>query len=104
MALGVADVTPERRDELLLKVAEKIERFDLITPAIFFLQMSKPLSFVGSQALLSFAPIAGFIVNEKLLEEFGQVMADRENVERLMVLLEEREAQKKQAQKKSKKS
>ena len=94
MVLGEADLTPARRDELLLKVAEKIERFDLITPAIFFLQMSKPLSFVGSQALLSFAPMAGLIMNEKLLEEFSQVMADRENVERLMVLLEEREAQK----------
>jgi hypothetical protein len=94
MVLGEADLTPQRRDELLLKVAEKIERFDLITPAIFFLQLSKPLSFVGSQALLSFAPMAGLFMNEKLLEEFSQVMADRENVERLMVLLEEREAQK----------
>ncbi len=94
MVLGVADLTPERRDELILKVAEKIERFDLITPAIFFLQMSKPLSFVGSQALLGFAPMAGLVMDEKLLEEFSQILADRENVERLMVLLEEREAQK----------
>jgi len=94
MVLDVPDLTPERRDEILLKVAEKIERFDLITPAIFFLQMSKPLSFVGSQALLSFAPIASLLVSERLLEEFSQVMADRENVERLMVLMEERDAEK----------
>lgn len=94
MVLSLEEITPKRRDEILLSIAERIERFNLITPAIFFLQMGKPLSFVGSQAVFFFAPIAGFLVNERLIEEFGQVMADRENVERLLVLLEERDKEK----------
>lgn len=92
MVLGaLEELKPERRDEILLAIVKKIEKYNLITPAIFFLQMSKPLSFVGSQAVFFAAPIAGAFINERLIEDFGQVMADRENVERLLTLLEERD-------------
>lgn len=88
---GLQDLKPERRDEILMAIAKKVEKYNLITPAILFLQMGKPLSFVGSQAVLFSAPIAGAFIDERLIEDFGQVMADRENVERLLTLLEERE-------------
>ena len=88
---GLDDLKPERRDEILMAIAKKVEKYNLITPAILFLQMSKPLSFVGSQAVLFGAPIAGAFIDERLIEDFGQVMADRENVERLLTLLEDRE-------------
>ncbi|KAF0196799.1 MAG: Uncharacterized protein FD169_778 [Bacillota bacterium] len=88
---GLQDLKPERRDEILLAIAKKVEKYNLITPAILFLQMSKPLSFVGSQAVLFSAPIAGAFIDERLIEDFGQIMADRENVERLLTLLEDRE-------------
>ncbi|MDP3488435.1 MAG: hypothetical protein Q8S19_11000 [Bacillota bacterium] len=88
---GLEDLKPERRDEILMAIAKKVEKYNLITPAILFLQMSKPLSFVGSQAVLFGAPIAGAFIDERLIEDFAQVMADRENVEVLLTLLEDRE-------------
>ena len=88
---GLEELKPERRDDILLSIAKKIEKYNLITPAILFLQLGKPLSFVGSQAVLFGAPIAGAFIDERLIEDIGQVMADRENVERLLTLLETRE-------------
>lgn len=88
---GLEELKPERRDEMLVAIAKKIEKYNLITPAIFFLQMSKPLAFVGSQAVLFGAPIAGAFIDERLIEDLGQLMGDRENVERLLTMLEERE-------------
>jgi len=96
---GLEELKPERRDELLLSICKKIEKYNLYTPAIFFLQMTKPLAFVGSQAVLFGAPIAGAFIDERLIEDFGQLMSDRENVERLLTLLEEREEARMQQEK-----
>jgi len=89
------EITPERRDELLLSMVQKIEKYDLITPAIFFLQLGKPLSFVTGQALFAVAPFGSLFIKEKLLEELSHLMSDRENVERLLTLLETREQERK---------
>ena len=91
------EVTPERRDEILLAVVQRIEKYDMITPSLFFLQMGKPISFVTGQALFAFAPFGSLFVKEKLLEELAHLLSDRENVERLMVMLETREQEKKSA-------
>ncbi|MBS3937430.1 MAG: hypothetical protein KGZ50_02490 [Peptococcaceae bacterium] len=85
------EITPERRDEILLAVVQKIEKYDLITPTLFFLQMGKPLSFVTGQALFAVAPFGSLFVKEQLLEELSHLLSDRENVERLMTMLETRD-------------
>jgi len=88
-------ISPERRDELLLAMVLKIEKYDLITPAIFFLQLGKPLAFVTGQALFAMAPFGSLFIKEKFLEELSFLMNDRENVERLLTLLETREQERK---------
>lgn len=84
-------VTPERRDELLKKVVDVIDRYGLYAPAAFFITMSKPVAFLGSQAMFMASPIAGVFIKEQLIEDYAQLMSDRENVEYLLNMLEERE-------------
>lgn len=93
-------VSPEKRDELLNKVIDIIARYELFTPAAFFLSISKPLAFVGSQLMFFLAPIAGAFVNEDAIEDYAHVLSDRSNVERLLDMMEEREQQLKSKTKK----
>lgn len=98
-------VTPERRDELLKKIVDVIDRYGLYAPAAFFITLSKPVAFLGSQAMFMAAPIAGVLIKEELIEDYAQLMSDRENVEYLLNMLEERELEgrkKQQEQKKAK--
>jgi hypothetical protein len=77
-------------DEALLRaVAGRIVRMGLAVPAIFFLESSKPLSFVGSQALVFFEPFVKAFLNLKSYDRFANLMEDRANVERLIRLVEE---------------
>jgi len=43
----------QRRQELVERVARRIAEFRLTTPAILFLEMNKPLAFLGAQFLLA---------------------------------------------------
>lgn len=84
-------VSPERRDELLKKVVDIIARYELFTPAAFFFSIGKPLAFVGSQLMFFLAPIAGVILDEATIEEYAHLLSDRNNIELLLDMLEERE-------------
>ncbi len=84
-------VTPERRDELLSKVVKIVDRYQLYAPAAFFLTLSKPLAFIGSQAMFMLSPIAGAFVDETTIEDYAQLMTDRDNIEYLLNMLEEKE-------------
>ncbi|HIC83602.1 MAG TPA: hypothetical protein EYO99_04485, partial [Candidatus Marinimicrobia bacterium] len=46
----------------LTKIVKKIIELKLVTPAIFFLEMAKPLNFIGSQAMVFFGPIISAFV------------------------------------------
>jgi len=80
-------ITPERRDQLVEAMARRIAQFGMITPAIFFLEMNKPISFIGSQAMHFFSPIVSVLFQN--FQEYAYFFEDRENVERLIVRLEE---------------
>jgi hypothetical protein len=69
-------------------VAHLIARWGLVTPAITFLEANKPLSFVGSQALLMFQPITDFFVARELSMDLATLLADRDRLELLLARLE----------------
>ncbi len=81
-------LTPERRDELIDFVATKITKYGMTTPAIFFFETARPLSFIGSQLTWFASPILGIFVNETNVEEIALMLEDRSNVERLLQRLE----------------
>jgi hypothetical protein len=87
-----AEFGPE--DQALFdKIADRIARRSLAVPAIFFLESSKPLSFVGSQALVFFEPFIRAVVNVPSYDRFVSLMEQRENVERLIQAIERRDAE-----------
>ncbi len=47
---------PDPDEALIAAVAGRVVRMGLAVPAIFFLESTKPLSFVGSQVLVFFEP------------------------------------------------
>ncbi|MCC7141826.1 MAG: hypothetical protein IT349_06950 [Candidatus Eisenbacteria bacterium] len=78
-------------DELIDKVAERIVLMNLTAPAVFFLESSKPLSYVGSQALVFLEPFIKTFLNLAYYDRFVALMEDRGSVERLIARIEERD-------------
>lgn len=84
----LADSSPIPDDELLEQVAQRVSRMGLGVAAIFFLESSKPLTFLGSQALTFFAPFVKAFLTVRTYDQFARLMEDRENVERLIRRIE----------------
>ncbi len=83
-----SELAEERKEQLIEAVARRIEALGLSTPAILMLEANKPLSFLGSQAILILQPILNFALDQSTSQEFAQLLADRQNVERLIQRLE----------------
>lgn len=91
--------SPERQKELLVKIADQIVKRKMTTPAILFFESVKPLSFVGSQALVFLQPIIQAFLNRREYDEIVLMMEERENVEKLLLEIENQEAQWQQREK-----
>ncbi len=85
-------VSPERQKALIEKLATKIVEMRLTAPAIFLLESSKPLSFLGSQALVFLQPVVQAVFPFKEYQEIAVMLEERENVERLIVEIERQDA------------
>lgn len=86
-----SDVTPERKAELLGKVARRIVDMRLTPVAIVTLESVKPLTFIGSQLMIFFQPIFSAVFPFKQYEEFAALLDDRSNVEGFIQLIEKLE-------------
>ncbi len=84
-----APLSPARRDELIDLIALRLRAWNLQVPAILFLQLNAPLSFVGSQLLLMAQPFVGVFAGDRLSREVAFLFEQPENVERLIARLEQ---------------
>ena len=78
------------KDELL--VAEKVVRFfvnhGLTTPAIFYIELNRPLNYIGSQLLAMFEPfIKAFIVGDEY-ENFVNFLEKRDSIDILLEMFD----------------
>lgn len=85
------EVTPEDEEEMIRKVAEQIHKYGMEVAAILMLESVKPLAYIGGQMgrffVAPFLPAFGEKIGlggEKFLTTFEK----RENVEKLIVMLE----------------
>lgn len=85
------DIPQERKQALIEKLAQEIVDRRLAVPAIMLLETVKPLSFLGSQALIFIEPIVQSIFSFKSYREFTLMMENRENIELLMQEIEQRD-------------
>ena len=79
-------------DQQVERIVHIITRWGLVTPAITFLEANKPLSFVGSQALLMLQPLTDFFVARELSSDLVALLAARNRLEKLVATLEMVEA------------
>jgi len=83
-----AELSDLRRDEIIEALAGRIESMGMVTPAILLLEAHKPLSFLGSQALLIAQPFLSYMLDPAASKEYASLLEERGNVELLIRRLE----------------
>ena len=84
-------LTPED-EQLLGQLAHTISRWHMEVPAIFWLEMSKPLSFVASQFMVVIGPLMHTFFVEQQYDRLAELIGRRDNVEYLLCLIEQEAA------------
>lgn len=85
--------------EILDRLASWVVTKRMTAPAILFLESHRPLSFVGSQAMIAASPIVHFFepflqslvgpgYGHQAYKRFAELMENRETVERLIIAIE----------------
>ena len=84
-----SDLPPEERDCMLDRVAREVVRRRLEVPAVLALEMHRPLTFLGSQALVVFTPMLAPAFGLENLQKLSKLLEDRENLDRLIDRIED---------------
>ncbi|MEO0136104.1 MAG: hypothetical protein ABIL39_09265 [candidate division WOR-3 bacterium] len=85
------EITEERRNFLINKIAQKIVDLRLSPVAIVFLESSKPLTFLGNQLMIFMQPFYRAFFSYQEYEEIAAMLEDRNNIERLICAIEQLE-------------
>ena len=83
-------LSEEETQQTLDEIAEVIVRRRLVAPAIMFLEMHKPLSFIAGQGMIVAMPLIGPLLGPERMSRLSRLLQDRENIERLIQRIEER--------------
>tara|TARA_B100000902_G_C27148305_1_gene832316 strand:- start:67 stop:324 length:258 start_codon:yes stop_codon:yes gene_type:complete len=70
-----------REKEIMSLYAKKVMEKGMSVPTIFFLEMFKYLSFIFSQSMIVFGPLATIFLNPKRYYEVSDILSNRNNVE-----------------------
>ena len=68
--------------------AKKVIDKGMSVPAVFFLEMFKYLSFVFSQSMILFGPLATIFIDSKRYYELSDILSNRNNVEYFICQIE----------------
>jgi hypothetical protein len=97
-------LTPAEEDRKLIDAAaSRLVRMGLAVPAIFFLESTKPLSYVGSQALVFLEPFVKSVLTVASYDRFVALLEDRSNVEALLRRIEDLDEEAREQEKEEKK-
>lgn len=83
---------PEEADDLCRKIAEKVVALGLVTPAILFLDMHRPLSRLAGQALLVASPVLAPALGLDGVSGLSRLIYQEGGTERLIQRIEEAHA------------
>jgi hypothetical protein len=78
----------EQRDELVEEVAREIQLRGLTTPAVHFLQASRPYRPLGANAMLFFDPVLHGLFGGAM-PSVSALLADEDGIEQLIERLED---------------
>ena len=74
--------------EFIKRIAKRSHKSGLITPAVLFLEMTKPLALIGSHAMIFFGPIITAFINAEGYYRAAEIFEDPNNVEKLVTEIE----------------
>lgn len=78
----------QRREQLIENLARRAARMHVTAPAILFLEMHRPLAFLGAQMLWVGQPFLSLWLERADIRDVALLLEDREGVERLIEHLE----------------
>ena len=81
----------ERDIIFIRRVATRIYRSGLVTPAVFFLELTKPLALIGSHVMIFFGPIINAFINAEGYYKAAELFEEPANVELLIREIEKLE-------------
>jgi hypothetical protein len=82
----------EEEEKIISDLAKAVGKRELETPAILFLDMHKPLAYMGGHAMVATAPFVAPFLGTDQTEGWSRLMATPGGVERLIQKLEEQRA------------
>lgn len=81
-------LTAKRRDELIDWFVDQCAKRGLIAPAIMFLEVNRPMTFIASSGVTFLAPILGAALKPNMMEEIAALLEDRKNIDLIIGRLE----------------
>ncbi|MBQ7568184.1 hypothetical protein IJT17_05190 [bacterium] len=78
----------EEKREFLERTAAAIVRRHLTVPAVLALESLRPMSFIGSQALLVLSPMLSLAVSARDLQTLYSLLEERNGIELLLEFIE----------------
>ena len=76
------------REKQIIDLANDIVIRGMSVPAIFFLESTKYMSFIGSQMLIFLGPIATCFINNSKYYNFAEIIENKNNIELLIMEIE----------------
>ena len=80
-----------KEKDILNMYANKIVQKNLAVVAIFFLESTKYISFIGGQMLIFLGPITTLFINDKQYYDFIGIIEKKENIEYLINQIENKQ-------------
>ena len=70
--------------QFVTRLAKRIQKSGFVTPAIFFLEMTKPLALLGSHAMVLFGPIVNSFIKADGYYRAAELFEEPDTVEFLL--------------------
>ena len=88
-AVNSDDAAPTSGQLILLdRLASELDRRGMTTPAIAFLEMSRPMNYISAQALHMLTPVVSALTDARGYEEFIKFLERRDAIDMLIERLE----------------
>ena len=85
--------------EFICRIASRIQKSGLVTPAVFFLELFKPLALLGSHTMVFFGPIISAFIRADGYYRAAELFEEPSNVEFLITQIERLETEQKEKNK-----
>jgi hypothetical protein len=84
----VEPMSLEDRDKALDSVVRRVRRYGLETPALFFLEMHRPLASLAGMASFMVTPLFGAFLGLNRVEQYASLIGDADALDTLIARLD----------------